>query len=391
MREIPWDFGLFMKHSRGLDMALFNEAAKQIESEALQACGGDAQLAYKWLRKNGGEISKRVHPFAPGYVETGLALVFVQENLYWHISKQDMDSDLLEELTEHYYRQALVEGGGTKEGALEWLTAKMPEVVQENLERHSDFLERNKAFGGAQKRLQLELYWKPAEPSGQASDDTDGIPRHPNHRTDPLATIRSLVIQQIWEEPGLSDREITDRVKSHKSPQQYINQVCRSLASEGLIERRLRQDGLLGNFPQVPKMPTEQEKEDRILDENDHELSEDEVKAIIQEWLERSGWQVEVAWGKERGMDLDASRQEARWIVEVKGAGAKGPMRVNYFLHAIGEILQRMDDESAKYSIAFPHIRQFLGLWERLPKLAKDRATLTALFVRPDGHVEELA
>ncbi|BDG48321.1 hypothetical protein PspKH34_28820 [Parageobacillus sp. KH3-4] len=53
-------------------------------------------------------------------------------------------------------------------------------------------------------------------------------------------------------------------------------------------------------------------------------------------------------------------------------------LNVNYFLTILGEILQRMEDPYAKYSIALPGIQQFLKLWDRLPLLAKMR---TALFV----------
>jgi hypothetical protein len=62
-------------------------------------------------------------------------------------------------------------------------------------------------------------------------------------------------------------------------------------------------------------------------------------------------------------------------------------MRLNYFLGVLGELLQRMDDDSARYSIALPDLPQFRGLWERLPRLAKSRTTVTALFVRENGSV----
>jgi hypothetical protein len=62
-------------------------------------------------------------------------------------------------------------------------------------------------------------------------------------------------------------------------------------------------------------------------------------------------------------------------------------MRVNYFLGALGEILQRMDDPDARYSVAFPDIAQFRRLWERLPALAKKRTGISALFVAASGEI----
>jgi hypothetical protein len=64
-------------------------------------------------------------------------------------------------------------------------------------------------------------------------------------------------------------------------------------------------------------------------------------------------------------------------------------MRVNYFLAILGETLQRMSDSNAKYSIALPDMKQYRGLWERLPKLAKERTGISILFVKEDGIIEE--
>jgi hypothetical protein len=47
---------------------------------------------------------------------------------------------------------------------------------------------------------------------------------------------------------GLSDREITDLLRGREAPQQPINQICRNLQRRGIVIRRKRQDGLLGNY-----------------------------------------------------------------------------------------------------------------------------------------------
>jgi len=66
-------------------------------------------------------------------------------------------------------------------------------------------------------------------------------------------------------------------------------------------------------------------------------------------------------------------------------------MRVNYFLSILGELLQRMDDPDARYSIALPDMKQFRRLWQRLPDLAKSRTEISALFVDGSGRVEEVS
>jgi hypothetical protein len=96
-----------------------------------------------------------------------------------------------------------------------------------------------------------------------------------------------------------------------------------------------------------------------------------------------------VAWGRSLGIDIDAKRGSYRWIIEVKGRGSRPQMRVNDFLAMFGELLQRMDDPEARYSIALPDLPQFRRLWERLPTLAKSRTTITALFVDENDNVTE--
>lgn len=118
--------------------------------------------------------------------------------------------------------------------------------------------------------------------------------------------------------------------------------------------------------------------------------SEDSVKQALERWLMSKNWRSTVAWGQTKGIDIDARQDQTRWIIEVKGCGSRPQMRVNYFLAVIGETLQRMDDPEAKYSIAFPDMAQYRGLWTRLPALAKKRLGLTMLLVDPAGGVTEL-
>lgn len=187
----------------------------------------------------------------------------------------------------------------------------------------------------------------------------------------------------------MTDRELTDVLKGkHVHPSQ-VNQEARYLEQKGLLVRRPRNDGVIGNYPcatdgDVVSIP----EEPRTLRTTEG-LSEDELKAHLGTWLHTQGWETKIAWGKSRGVDILATAGEQRWIIEVKGLGSLQPMRVNYFIGMLGETLQRMADPEAKYSIAMPDIAQFRGLWERLPKLAKQRTQITALFVTSQGAVTE--
>jgi hypothetical protein len=118
-------------------------------------------------------------------------------------------------------------------------------------------------------------------------------------------------------------------------------------------------------------------------------LSEDEIKRSIQAYLDKNNWTSKIAWGNEHGIDIDAHRNGERWIIEVKGHGTLTAMRANYFLAVLGELLQRMDDTSAKYSIALPALPQFSNLWRKLPRLAKQKTGISCLFVDSNGKIEE--
>jgi hypothetical protein len=72
-------------------------------------------------------------------------------------------------------------------------------------------------------------------------------------------------------------------------------------------------------------------------------------------------------------------------LLEVKGSAANPPQQVNYFLSALGELLQRMSDPAATYGLALPDSPQYRGLAARLPALAWQRLRLTALFVSRDA------
>lgn len=121
------------------------------------------------------------------------------------------------------------------------------------------------------------------------------------------------------------------------------------------------------------------------------QLQEDSVKEFLRTYLEADGWKAAVVQGGAHGIDIDAKRGEERWIIEVKGCGSLNPMRVNYFLGALGELLQRMSDPEARYSIAVPDLPQLRGLWNRLPPLAKQKTGISCLFVRADGNVKEVS
>lgn len=197
------------------------------------------------------------------------------------------------------------------------------------------------------------------------------------------------LIKVVNESPGMTDRELTDVLKGKGVHPSQVNQEARRLEQKGLLVRRPRNDGSIGNYPSAPDGdPVEVPVRPEIAQTLEG-LSEDEVKVHLAAWLKARGWDARVAWGKSRGVDILATKDEQRWIIEVKGLGSLQPMRVNYFIGMLGETLQRMADPAARYSIAMPDVAQFRGLWKRLPQLAKQRTQITALFVTSEGAVSQ--
>jgi hypothetical protein len=199
-----------------------------------------------------------------------------------------------------------------------------------------------------------------------------------------MTALTQRISTLLIERPGLSDREIADSLFGPGTAQQPVNSACHRLASEGLLSRSRRNDGRIGNYLAANKAAADPPMH---REDSGPQLGEDSLKQILKIWLEGQGWQVEVKWGRAHGVDIEATRAQERWSIEVKGCGSRPEMRVNYFLMILGETLQRMDDPNRRYSIALPDHPQFRKLWNRLPALAKARTGISALFVTADGKI----
>ena len=202
--------------------------------------------------------------------------------------------------------------------------------------------------------------------------------------------LEDQIVELLKKDGGLSDREITDRLKGTGAEQQPVNQACRRLAARGVLVRHKRSDHRLGNYLIEGDPSHKPPHAAGSSQAPNRRLSEDEIRCALQSHLRPQGWETAVSWGRAQGIDVEARRGEQRWVIEVKGIGSLPQMRVNFFLAVLGELLQRMDNESAKYSIALPDVEQFQKLWEKLPAIAKLRTRITVLFVDDEGNVREL-
>jgi hypothetical protein len=206
-----------------------------------------------------------------------------------------------------------------------------------------------------------------------------------------MASLPERIMLLVGKTPGLTDRQVTTNLLGASAAQQSVNIAARGLVRKGRLVRKRRDDGLIGNFL-VEAVATQAPLEAKVrVTLPNEDLSEDRLKHHLREWLRSNSWEAEIAWGHERGIDIRAFRDGKRWIIEVKGVGSRPEMRVNYFIGILGETLQRMDDPASKYSISLPDVPQFRRLWSRLPRLAKKRTEISALFVSATGQVTEVA
>jgi hypothetical protein len=78
-------------------------------------------------------------------------------------------------------------------------------------------------------------------------------------------------------------------------------------------------------------------------------LGESIVKEAVGAYLRARGYEVFVGQPGERGADIRATKNGLPLIIEAKGEGSRDPMYNNFFLHALGEIIQRMRENAAEY------------------------------------------
>lgn len=198
------------------------------------------------------------------------------------------------------------------------------------------------------------------------------------------------ILKRVDLFPNESEIQIARAIFGQGAVQQRVNSTIRKLVHEGRLVRIGSNPFTytLGNYSTISESDQLERQEASSTIAQKSFLDEDTVKTILGNFLQSQNWQTTIAMGRTRGIDIDAKRDEQRWIIEVKGAGKHRTMQGNYFVSMLGELIQRMDDPHAKYSIALPDLPSYRGLWQRLPCLAKERLGITCLFVSESDIVE---
>ena len=202
-----------------------------------------------------------------------------------------------------------------------------------------------------------------------------------------MATLADRILDAIRYAP-LDDDVLARRLGvGHR---QAVNQAARRLEAQGRLRRFTGPDGKIVNaLPDSPAQLTSELTPPPVVPGgSDHRrITEDEVKEAVRAYLTGRGFDVSVAWDRVRGIDIDARHADGRrYVIEAKAeVGKSGPQQVNYFVSMLGELVQRMDDVQASYGIALPDNRQYRGLVNRLPTLARERLRLAVFWVSREG------
>jgi hypothetical protein len=194
-----------------------------------------------------------------------------------------------------------------------------------------------------------------------------------------VATLADRILDAIRYAP-LDDDVLARRLGvGHR---QAVNQAARRLEAQGRLRRFTGPDGKIVNA--LPQSPAQQPSEPRppsvVLGGSDHSrITEDEVKEAVRARLTaRCRGCVGPHPSDHR---CPAPRLPPLPHQAKAEAGRNGPQQVNYFVGMFGELVQRMDDVQASYGIALPDNRQYRGLVNRLPALAKEWLRLAVFWV----------
>jgi hypothetical protein len=67
----------------------------------------------------------------------------------------------------------------------------------------------------------------------------------------PMQTLSETILAIVPRRPGIADPELAFAIYGRRQ-QQLVNGECRHLASAGRVVRRVRPDGIIGNYSACP-------------------------------------------------------------------------------------------------------------------------------------------
>lgn len=217
-------------------------------------------------------------------------------------------------------------------------------------------------------------------------------------------TVADDVLRALHARPtGMTDAELATVLgKRH----QHINQTCRALASQRLIERDNTDGGIINKISgDVHLRPPHEVHPAASLADQDWAW-EGNVQAQVVTHLAGGGWSiVRVAdtAQRERGIDIIAERGGERLLVEIKGwpstvyargehGGQPKPTRptlqaTHWFAEVLASLIRRGSEPGVRLAMGLPDIPRYRTLLGEAA-WALDRLSITAYLVSAEGSVK---
>jgi hypothetical protein len=226
---------------------------------------------------------------------------------------------------------------------------------------------------------------------------------------------RDRILEFIERFPGRDDDKIAKGLGI--SPRQTVNQVCRTLAAQGVIDRRLGPDGKLVNFLNSKTRASLKSSIEENLSSHSSPIDpsdataewfwEGNVTDMLETYFREKGWKIISKADtriRARGVDLHVEREQRQFLIEAKGYPAafyRDPRRAaerkrtNPALQAVhwysGALLKaiclRDANPEAIIGMAFPDFPKYRELY-RKTKAALIALGIVVLFVAESGFVE---
>jgi hypothetical protein len=98
-------------------------------------------------------------------------------------------------------------------------------------------------------------------------------------------------------------------------------------------------------------------------------MDEETVKDAVAAFLKHEGYTVFAGKKREKGVDIQARKEPEKLVVEAKGEGSRNEMFNNFFVAALGQIVQRRSMNATDYGVALPAHSKYIRLIDELDDL----------------------
>ena len=198
-------------------------------------------------------------------------------------------------------------------------------------------------------------------------------------------TVAEQILNLLATEGPLTDPTIASRLGVNRED---VKALCVQLEIRKKVRRGPRSDGR--TVTQLVGQPLTLSSQPQAT-EVTRLLTEDEVKIAMKNHLERDDYEVAVIFGQAEGIDIEAAKGNERILIEARGEAGSAEQQTDYFLTALGSIVQWMSDTDARYGIAVPDNEVNRKLVQGLPPLSRSRLNLTVFYVKRDGDKLQVA